>query len=195
MHCVADSRWLDVGCGGGGLGLQLAQQGADVTLLDLPEVVDQLSKWLGEYSQRITVVCGDIFDYLPPEPFDGIVMLRFIETFSRDQLQRLFSRVSRFLKPDGHLVIIGYVRGISAHAALFSLNQALHQSPGQCYGLGDLRTLAERSDLHFDQVLTETSAGYVTVLLSPKLGAASGIETGGEAEGLAVDSDDVAKVY
>jgi cyclopropane fatty-acyl-phospholipid synthase-like methyltransferase len=65
------SRALDIGCGAGVFSVWMAQQGMDVTGLDLfPEAIAMARARANEKGVNVTWVTGDLFEYVPPQPFD-----------------------------------------------------------------------------------------------------------------------------
>src|SRR5918995_6664189 len=62
---------LDVGCGAGVFSVWLAEQGMDVTGLDLfPEAIAMAKKRAADEGVAVAFVCGDLFAYVPESPFD-----------------------------------------------------------------------------------------------------------------------------
>ena len=61
---------------------------------------------------KFELVCQDIFDdsFELPEKVDCVVIVYTIVTFvnSQDMLERLFKSLSRFMKPDGYLLITDF---------------------------------------------------------------------------------------
>jgi SAM-dependent methyltransferase len=64
-------RALDLGCGAGVFSVWLAQQGMEVTGLDLfPEAQAMASTLAAQKGARVNLVCSDLFSYSPDRPFD-----------------------------------------------------------------------------------------------------------------------------
>ncbi|HVE71188.1 MAG TPA: methyltransferase domain-containing protein, partial [Thermoanaerobaculia bacterium] len=63
-------RALDVGCGAGVFSVWLAEQGMDVTGIDLfPEAIAMAEARAREHAVKATFVMGDLFDFAPQQPF------------------------------------------------------------------------------------------------------------------------------
>lgn len=66
-------RALDVGCGAGVFSVWLAEQGLDVTGLDLfPEAVAMAEARAARNGVQLNLVTGDLFAYSPAQPFDFV---------------------------------------------------------------------------------------------------------------------------
>jgi len=80
-------RVLIPGCGLGHEVIELARRGFDVTGLDIaPTAIQRLEDALRQENLKATLVCHDLFDYQPNEPFDAVyehvfVCIAFGEAF------------------------------------------------------------------------------------------------------------------
>lgn len=168
LNPTPGSQWLDVGGGSGGLSLELARRGIQVTLVDLPEVVERSPHLLHRSLPKISVVATDILHFTSPARFDGIVMMRFIENFRAPDLVRLWRKLRNQLTPRGQLYVIGYIRRISPLSSLFSLNVILNGEGGKCYDTDELHDIARQADLSLDFCTTDGPAGYAIARLCPR---------------------------
>ena len=67
----ARGRALDVGCGAGVFSVWLAEQGMDVTGIDvIPEAIAMAQARANEHRVHVTFINGDLFTYAPDRPFD-----------------------------------------------------------------------------------------------------------------------------
>jgi len=97
---------LDIGCGWGGLGLTLAQRGANVTGVTLSE--EQLKIAQGRAAQVSLPGNADfrLQDYRDVTgPFDRIVSIGMLEHVGRGNFQNYFDTVARLLRDDGVALI------------------------------------------------------------------------------------------
>lgn len=100
-------RALDLGCGEGRHTLLLANQGYDVTGLDLePLAIRKARAFLRRAGASATLVTGDSLDLrFPPERFDLVLDYGcFHHVVTRDW-PRYIRQVIRVLKPGGHFVL------------------------------------------------------------------------------------------
>lgn len=111
---VANSRLLDVGCGGGILCEALAQAGAAVTGIDAARdgitVAQQHSQ---EQGLTIDYWCMPIEDY-EGRPFDAITCMEMLEHVPNPKV--VLAHCKRLLKPDGWLFLSTISRTIKAYA-------------------------------------------------------------------------------
>ena len=72
--CAPGSRALDVGCGAGVFSVWMADQGLQVTGIDLfPEATAMAQKLAaGKPGRKLEFVTGDLFTYAPGQPFDRV---------------------------------------------------------------------------------------------------------------------------
>ena len=164
IGCVFGERWLDVGAGSGKLGLWLHQQGAKVTLADRPEVAQQ---WDSELRTVMHCWAGDVFEALPPGPYDGILLARFIEDFPPSSLQRLFSNCRRRLRNQGRMIIAGYFMDDQPSRRLFDLQVKLRCPSGRVYPVNLVERLARSADLGPAEMFTDPTSGYSALVFQP----------------------------
>lgn len=106
---------LDLGCGEGGDAVWLAARGWQVTAIDIsPTALARGAAQGREHgvADRITWICGDLDEPLPPGPFD-LVSAQFLHSpvaFDRDAVLR---RAAELVAPGGSLVVVGHASGPS----------------------------------------------------------------------------------
>jgi SAM-dependent methyltransferase len=127
---------LDVGGGPGTFATEFARRGADVTLLDQPEVIEIVSPLLE--STPVDLVSGDMLDFLPTE-FDLVFCSRITHMFGPEENSQLFGNCFEALEPGGTLVCTDFVRGHSPHAPIFALNMLAQTENGNTYSEREYR--------------------------------------------------------
>lgn len=155
-------RWLDLGGGPGWLSRGLTARGAEVTIADLPAVAAQ---WDAEATQGIEVWAGDIFSAFPPGSYDGIALVRFIESFPPQKLSSLFQRCGQHLREHGRLLVAGYFDNRSEASRLFDLHIRLDQPGGRVYAVEDIAALANSSQFGATKAITNSDNGYGILIL------------------------------
>lgn len=66
-------RALDAGCGAGVLSVWMAEQGMDVTGVDLfPEAIDMAEKRAAEHRVNVRFLAADLLEWSPGQPFDFV---------------------------------------------------------------------------------------------------------------------------
>lgn len=125
------ARILDVGGGPGTNAEAFAVGGAQVTVFDRPEVIEQMRGVLARAG--IETVAGDMNERLPEGPYDAIYFGNTSHMYGPEENRALFVRMRRSLAPGGTLVIREFLRGMSEDAALFAVNMLVLTPRGGTY--------------------------------------------------------------
>ncbi len=145
-HCLqglpAQARVLDVGGGPLTIANAFARQGAEVTVLDLPGVIDVMKPHL-EPGLPIDMVKGDFNEGLPPGPFDIVYLGNVCHIYGEVENRRLFRNAAEVLRPGGRLVINDFIRGTSARASVFAVNMLVNTESGGTWTMEQYRTWLE----------------------------------------------------
>ena len=120
---------LDIGGGPGTYAKIFAQYGVNVTLFDLPDVVDLISEEFKEH-ELITPVSGDFNLKLPSGLFDLAFLGNICHIYGPEQNIALFKRVAQVLNAKGTIAILDFVRGCSPRAFLFAVNMLVNTESG-----------------------------------------------------------------
>jgi 2-polyprenyl-3-methyl-5-hydroxy-6-metoxy-1,4-benzoquinol methylase len=99
---------LDLGCGRGELAMHFAQQGYTVTAIDYSAAAIALAQscFADQPQPRVTFHCADVnMIDLPLAHYDLVIATDLIEHLNPAEVATLYDRVSRWLKPDGLLII------------------------------------------------------------------------------------------
>jgi SAM-dependent methyltransferase len=126
-----NARILDVGGGPGTYAEAFTDGGAQVTVFDLPEVVELMREHLD--AAGISVVSGDFNEGLPEGPFDAAYLGNVSHIYGPEENLALIKRVAGSLSPGGLIVIRDFVRGLSKGAALFAVNMVVNTESGNTY--------------------------------------------------------------
>lgn len=129
-------RVLDVGGGPGTFGREFARRGAEVTLLDQPEVVEIVSPLLE--NEPVDLVPGDMLEELP-SGFDLVFCSRITHMFGPEENRRLFGNCYEALSPGGAVVCTDFVRGRSPRAPAFAVNMLAQTENGDTYAEEEYR--------------------------------------------------------
>ncbi|NMP24786.1 class I SAM-dependent methyltransferase [Sulfobacillus harzensis] len=159
---VQGQRWLDVGAGPGVVGQTLSRSGAYVTLADRPLIAKQWNR----LDPHLEAWGGDVFQTFPEGLFDGILLARFIESFSPQQVGQLFERCHRHLAPKGRLVVAGYFDGPGSGPRLFDLHVKLERRLGRVYSMTDIERLGHLANFRSGEPITDPVSGYSALILT-----------------------------
>lgn len=160
---LREHRWLDVGAGTGLLGRQLSSEVREVVLSDLPEVAEEWD--LDQFPPNVVPLVGDILFEGVGSGYDGALLCRFVESFGSEDLQCVFARLHRALKPGGQVVLVGYFTPQSYDYALFGLHLALSCPRGRLYRVPELTSLARHTGLIEERSWHDVSTGYDVLVL------------------------------
>ncbi|CAA7602577.1 SAM-dependent O-methyltransferase class II-type profile [Acididesulfobacillus acetoxydans] len=122
------ARVLDIGGGPLIYGAAFAAKGAQVTVLDLPPVVELM----GERAEKagITMISGDFNRGLPAGPFDLAFLGNICHIFGEAENAELFRKVGQALRSGGEIAVIDTVRGTKSSAAVFGVNMLVNTVNG-----------------------------------------------------------------
>lgn len=100
-------RLLDVGCGTGQLVVDAARRGIDATGVDFAkEMVDQCETNRRAAGVKATFIKASFFDLpIKTEHYDIVSAQGFIEYIAPDEMEEVFARSARMLRPNGALVV------------------------------------------------------------------------------------------
>jgi SAM-dependent methyltransferase len=128
---------LDIGGGPGTYAETFVEGGAQVTVFDLPEVVELMREHLD--AAGIAAVGGDFNEGLPEGPFDAAYLGSVSHIYGPEENLALIKRVARILSPGGLIAIRDFVRGLSTGAALFGVNMLVNTKSGNTYSEEEYR--------------------------------------------------------
>jgi SAM-dependent methyltransferase len=161
------AKVLDIGGGPLTYARAFASLGADVTVLDLPDVVQYMSAFLAR-EEKIKMVAGDFNLGLPPGPYALAFLGNICHIFGEHENRELFKRAEYALQPGGKIAIVDFIRGTSQTAALFGVNMLVNTVNGGTW------TFEEYSnwliDAGFNSVKLHTSGGRQLLLAKKRAG-------------------------
>ncbi len=122
-------KLLDIGGGPLTYAKSFASLGAEVTVLDLPEVVDYMSPNLAGV-EGIKMVPGDFNIEIPQGPFDMAFLGNICHIYGEPENRKLFQNVAAVLSPGGRIVIVDFIRGTNTMASVFAVNMLVNTNNG-----------------------------------------------------------------
>jgi SAM-dependent methyltransferase len=143
---------LDIGGGPGTYAEAFVEGGAQVTVFDLPEVVELMNERLSTAGVS-AVVGGDFNEGLPEGPFDAAYLGSVSHIYGPEENRTLIERVAGSLSPGGLIAIRDFVRGLSKGAALFAVNMLVNTQSGNTYSEEDYRAWLGAAGFQEVQVL------------------------------------------
>ena len=124
---------LDIGGGPLIYSNAFAALGAEVTVLDLPPVVQLMQEKAEKLG--ITLLPGDFNLGLPDGPYDLAFLGNICHIFGEKENQELFKKVSQILVPGGRISIVDMVRGTNPFATVFAVNMLVNTHSGGAWSL------------------------------------------------------------
>lgn len=132
-------RVLDLAGGHGEYGMEAARRGLEVTLFDLPAVIDVVGAWPELVESGVTLRPGDAFDDDVGGPYDLILCFGFSHTQPGERIAGLFGRLGQATAPDGGIAVNTFVRGESDVARLFAVQMLVAGNGGDTHRLEEYR--------------------------------------------------------
>lgn len=135
---------LDLGGGPGTYSMELARQGAEVTLFDLPDTI-AVAKEVVTPSGPGTVgfVEGDILNDRLPGTYDLVFMSHLLHAFSEAECVKILSKSKKALAPGGRVAIHEFAlsadRTAPPQSALFAVNMLVNTEGGRCYAPSEMK--------------------------------------------------------
>jgi SAM-dependent methyltransferase len=120
---------LDIGGGPLTIARAFAQKGAEVTILDLPEVIDMMQPEL-DRGLSIKMVRGDFTSGLPDGPFALAYLGHICHIYGEKEIRKLFIDVAGKLREGGRLIINDFIRGTGPYPAVFAVNMLVNTDSG-----------------------------------------------------------------
>jgi tellurite methyltransferase len=100
---------LDLGCGEGGMALALAEQGFDVTCLDISNIaIETLKKEASKRNLEIQTICEDLENFQINKDYDVVLMLGILQ-FLGDKGEEFLKEIKEHTISGGINVIDAFV--------------------------------------------------------------------------------------
>jgi len=133
------TRVLDLAGGHGEYGIEAARRGRDVTLFDLPAVIDVVGSWPRVAESGVTLRPGDAFADDLGGPYDLILCFGFSHTQPGERIAGLMARLGEATTSGGGIAVNTFVRGESDVARLFAIQMLVAGNGGDTHRLEDYR--------------------------------------------------------
>lgn len=105
-------RMLDLGCGLGNLGVEVARRGLEVVAVDASDTaVERLRRTASAEGIKIEAVLADLESYAIPGKFDTIVAIGLLMFFKRERALALLSGIQEHVARDGLAVVNVLIEG------------------------------------------------------------------------------------
>ncbi len=108
-HCELKpgARILNLGCGDGMVDIWLSRKGFDVTAVDRNSDVLKKAKPTDD-TGRVQFISSDLKEVVfEPHSFDAVILMETIGLMSKEEEQKLFSKIHSWLKPNGKFIVDG----------------------------------------------------------------------------------------
>ena len=128
---------LDIGGGPATQAFAFQQHGWQVTVLDLPEVVELMADELAEAG--IAVIKADATEAIPAQGFDLVHCCNLFHSMSAQECAAVVRGAADALASGGALSIYDFLRGEGLRSSLFAVNMLVATSSGDVYAEEDYR--------------------------------------------------------
>lgn len=133
------ARVLDLAGGHGEYGIEAARRGLDVTLLDVPAVIDVVTEWPSVIESGVALRAADAFTDELGGPYDLVLCFGFTHTLPGERMAGLFPRLAEVTAPGGGIAINTFLRGEDDVARLFAVQMLVAGNGGDTHRLDDYR--------------------------------------------------------
>ncbi len=158
---------LDVAGGHGEYGIEAGRHGCEVTMLDVPEVVEIVSGWRAMRESEVGLLPADVYDAEPGKQFDLVLLFGFTHTQPAEKLGQLFRRVADMTAPGGGVAVHTFLRDSGPVPAVFAVQMLLTGRGGDTHRLEDYSKWM--TDAGFDEPHVDDLGGR-SLLLARKPG-------------------------
>jgi ubiquinone/menaquinone biosynthesis C-methylase UbiE len=138
-----------------------------MTLFDQPQTISSARKSLSKhkYYKNMHFIEGDFLKDRLGKNYDVIFSSNVIHIFGPEELQALFNKCYRALKPSGRLLIKDYFLNNEytgpLFSSLFSIHMFLSTENGKCYSHEEIKSLLEESQFSYKQTIDLTESSKV----------------------------------
>lgn len=157
-------RVLDVAGGHGEYGMAFASRGLDVTMQDLPDMVEVVRRWPTLRDSGVRLVGSDVFEQLPEGPFDLVVCSGFTHTQPAERIASLFPRLRAVTAPGGGIAVRTLMRDQRPTGPIFAV-QMLLGGRGDTHGFDEYRSWLTAAG-YAEPELAETGPGERSLILA-----------------------------
>jgi ubiquinone/menaquinone biosynthesis C-methylase UbiE len=99
-------RVLYLGAGGGEDAIMAARKGARVTCIDISAgMLDRVRRKMENENLSCELICADVFQWRPEEPFDVVAANYFLNVFRRQPMSEMLVHSASFVRPGGRYLI------------------------------------------------------------------------------------------
>lgn len=127
-------RVLDLAGGHGEYGLEFVRRGCEVTLQDLPDMIDIVSGWPSLAAAGVALFASDVFEEIAPGPFDLVVCTGFTHTQPPERVAELLRRIHAVTASGGGVAIHTLTRDDRPTGPIFAVMMLLGGRGGDCHG-------------------------------------------------------------
>jgi SAM-dependent methyltransferase len=144
-------RVVDLGGGHGEYALEFARRGLQVTLQDLPVMVDIVRRRGRLTEAGVELVAGSFFDFVPEGPFDLAFCAGITHTFDAEHNRALFRNLRPVVSPAGGVAVVTMFRGQDARAAIFAVQMLANANGGDTHAEEEYRAWLAETGFRADE--------------------------------------------
>jgi SAM-dependent methyltransferase len=122
------TRLLDIGGGPLFHAREFAKQGAQVHVLDRPDICKLMKPEADKLGVRM--IPGDFLGKLPEDPYDIVYLGNICHIIGEPDNRALFKKVHQVLERNGCIAIVDFIRGGNPEADIFAINMLVNTPAG-----------------------------------------------------------------
>jgi hypothetical protein len=168
--CLArfpDARTVvDLGGGHGEYSLEFARRGLQVTLQDLPVMVDVVRSRGRLTEAGVELVAGSFFDFVPEGPFDIAFCAGITHTFDGEHNQTLFRNLRPVVTPAGGVAVVTFLRHRHPMADVFAVQMLANANGGDSHTEEEYRSWLAGAGFNVDDALLDVAGRPQSVLFA-----------------------------
>ncbi|MDQ2826115.1 MAG: acetylserotonin O-methyltransferase [Actinomycetota bacterium] len=146
---------IDLGGGHGEYSLEFARRGLQVTLQDLPVMVDVLRRRGRLAEAGVELVAGSFFDGVPPGPFHLAFCAGITHTFDGRHNESLFRNLRPAVSSRGGVAVVTFLRHRDPMADVFAVQMLANGNGGDSHGEDQYRAWLGGAGFKVDDVVVD----------------------------------------
>jgi SAM-dependent methyltransferase len=167
LHRFPDARSVvDLGGGHGEYSLEFARRGLEVTLQDLPVMVDVVRSRGRLTEAGVKLVAGSFFDQVPDGPFDLAFCAGITHTFDGEHNRTLFRNVRPTVAPGGGVAVVSFLRHRHPMADVFAVQMLANANGGDTHSEEEYRAWLGGAGFQVDDAVVDVPGRPQAVLFA-----------------------------
>ncbi len=157
---------IDLGGGHGEYSLEFARRGLQVTMQDLPVMIDVVRRRGRLTEAGVELVAGSFFDGVPPGPFHLAFCAGITHTFDARHNQTLFRNLRTSVSSRGGVAVVTFFRHRQPMADVFAVQMLANANGGDTHSEEEYREWLSGAGFQADESLIDLPGRPQSVLFA-----------------------------